>query len=411
MAKYPSKPLLLALLCAFAAARINSLDQNGICKSLEETEGYTCQDHQVTTEDGYILGLQRIPSGKSNNNSTAQKLPVLLQHGLTMDGGAWLLNPPDQALAFILADKGFDVWLANARGTKASRGHNSLSTYDPAYWEWTWDQLAVYDLPAFFNYVNNQTGQKVHYVGHSLGTLSVLAALSQQKLSNTLRSAALLSPVAYLNQITTLLIQSFARTYAANGLYATGLRDFPPVGQALGTVLQFLCSMPGVDCSDILVAITIILNNVKLFLLKASQTCPNCCLTPTSSNLVFQQHILQPTSTKNMVHLSQMIRRGTITMFDYIFPVINLQRYNQLTPPVYNMASIPKDVPLFFGYGGRDALSDVNDVKALLNDLKDHDKDKLVEQYIEEYAHMDFIMAGNANQKVYDPLLTFFGQN
>ncbi|KAL6143958.1 hypothetical protein ACLB2K_054653 [Fragaria x ananassa] len=301
MAKYPSKPLLLALLCAFAAARINSLDQNGICKSLVETEGYTCQDHQVTTEDGYILGLQRIPYGKSNNNSTAQKLPVLLQHGLTMDGGAWLLNPPDQALAFILADKGFDVWLANARGTKASRGHNSLSTYDPvkplllqmAYWEWTWDQLAAYDLPAFFNYVNNQTGQKVHYVGHSLGTLSVLAALSQQKLSNTLRSAALLSPVAYLNQITTLLIQSFARTYAANGLYATGLRDFPPVGQALGTMLQFLCSMPGVDCSDILVAIT----------------GPNCCLTPTSSNLVFQQHILQPTSTKNMVHLSQMIRR------------------------------------------------------------------------------------------------------
>ncbi|KAL6136974.1 hypothetical protein ACLB2K_062269 [Fragaria x ananassa] len=276
MAKYPSKPLLLALLCAFAAARINSLDQNGICKSLVETEGYTCQDHQ--------------------------------------DGAAWLLNPPDQALAFILADKGYDVWLANARGTKASRGHNSLSTYDPTYWEWTWDQLAAYDLPAFFNYVNNQTGQKVHYVGHSLGTLSVLAALSQQKLSNTLRSAALLSPVAYLNQITTLLIQSFARTYAANGLYAIGLRDFPPVG-------------------------------------------PNCCLTPTSSYLVFQQHILQSTSTKNMVHLSKMIRRGTITMFDYIFPVINMQRYNQLTPPVYNMGSIPKDVPLFFAYGGRVRMS------------------------------------------------------
>ena len=98
-------------------------------------------------------------------------------------------------------------------------------------------------------------------------------------------------------------------------------------------------------------------------------------------------------------------------MFDYVLPAINMQRYNQLTPPVYNMASIPKDVPLFFGYGGRDELSDVNDVKALLNDLRDHDKDKLVEQYIEEYAHMDFIMAGNANQKVYDPLLTFFGQN
>jgi dienelactone hydrolase len=106
-----------------------------------------------------------------------------------------------------------------------------------------------------------------------------------------------------------------------------------------------------------------------------------------------------------------VIRRGTIAMFDYDFPLINMQHYNQLSPPVYNMASMPKNVPLFLSYGGRDALSDVNDVKALLTDLKDHDKDKLVEQYVEEYAHMDFIMGGNAKQKVYDPLLAFVGQH
>ncbi|KAK9924399.1 hypothetical protein M0R45_032768 [Rubus argutus] len=217
MAKYPSNPLpLVALLCAFAAAAINSLDENGICKSLVETQGYTCEQHHVTTEDGYILGLQRIPSGRSNNNSTAdQKLPVLLQHGLMMDAATWLLNPPDQALAFILADEGFDVWLANARGTHSSRGHKSLSTNDPTYWDWTWDQLAAYDLPAFFKYVNNQTGQKAHYVGHSLGTLSVLAALSQQKLINSIRSAALLSPVAYLGQISTLLGRISAQSFSA----------------------------------------------------------------------------------------------------------------------------------------------------------------------------------------------------
>ncbi|XP_050383396.1 triacylglycerol lipase 2-like [Argentina anserina] len=396
MANYSTNPLVLvALLCAFAAAGINSLDENGICKSLVETQqGYTCQDYQVTTEDGYILGLQRIATEKSNTSSTTHKLPVILQHGLSGDAASWLLNPPDQALAFILADKGFDVWLANARGTQSSRGHNSLSTSDPTYWEWTWDQLAAYDLPAYFNYVNNQTGQKVHYVGHSLGTLSVLAALSQQKLSNTLRSAALLCPIVYLGQITTLLGRISAQSYTAEGLYAAGVREYPPTGQAGQNLETFLCSQPGVDCTNFMAAVT----------------GPTCCQTPISSNLLFQ-HIPQSTSTKNMVHLSQMIRRGTITMFDYVFPAINMQHYNQLTPPVYNMASIPKDVPLFFGYGGRDALSDVNDVKALLNDLKDHDRAKLVEQYIEEYAHMDFIMAGNANQKVYDPLITFFGQN
>lgn len=397
MAQHPSAGTLLlaALLYVSAAAKINGLSDNGICKSLVETRGYTCQEHQVTTEDGYILGLQRIPFGRSGNNSTAdQKLPVLLQHGITMDAAAWLLNPPDQALAFILADKGFDVWLANARGTESSRGHKSLRTNDPAYWDWTWDQLAAYDLPAFFNYVNNQTGQKSHYVGHSLGTLTVLAALSQLKLINSLRSAALLSPVAYLGQISTLLIRVGTQLFYAEQLYNFGLREFPPLGLFAQTLQTLLCTQPGLDCSNILAAVT----------------GPNCCLNPSSLDL-FYEHTPQSTATKNFVHLSQMIRSGTIRMFDYILPLENMQHYNLFTPPVYNMANIPKDVPLFLGFGGRDALSDVNDVKALLNDLRDHDKDKIVAHYIDEYAHMDFIMGGNAKQKVYDPLLAFFGQH
>lgn len=36
---------------------------------------------QVTTSDGYILSVQRIPSG---HGATTGKIPVLLQHGLMM---------------------------------------------------------------------------------------------------------------------------------------------------------------------------------------------------------------------------------------------------------------------------------------------------------------------------------------
>lgn len=42
----------------------------------------------------------------------------------------WLLLPPHQSLAFLLADNGFDVWIANTRGTKYSRGHVSLTPAD-----------------------------------------------------------------------------------------------------------------------------------------------------------------------------------------------------------------------------------------------------------------------------------------
>lgn len=37
-----------------------------------------------------------------------------------------------------------------------------------AYWDWSWDELVAHDLPATLKYVNDQSGQKLHYVGHSL---------------------------------------------------------------------------------------------------------------------------------------------------------------------------------------------------------------------------------------------------
>lgn len=37
-----------------------------------------------------------------------------------------------------------------------------------AFWDWSWDELVAYDLPASFQYVHDQTGLKLHYVGHSL---------------------------------------------------------------------------------------------------------------------------------------------------------------------------------------------------------------------------------------------------
>ncbi|XP_004300834.1 PREDICTED: triacylglycerol lipase 2-like [Fragaria vesca subsp. vesca] len=398
MMKYHSASILLfmALVCVAGCTQAKGLGvDSNICKSLVETRGYPCQEHQVITKDGYILGLQRIPYGRYGDKSTMHKRPpVLLQHGLTLDAASWLLNPPNQALAFMLADKGFDVWLANTRGTDSSRGHRSLSANDPAYWEWTWEQLAAYDLPAMFNYVNKQTGQKLHYVGHSLGTLTLLAGLSQQKLRNLLRSAALLSPIAHLSHVSTPLVRVATQTYMAEQFYIHGLREFPPLGQLEQTMQTVLCMHPGVECYNRMAAVT----------------GPNCCISPSSLALYYRQ-TPQSTSTKNVVHLSQMIRSGTVSSFDYTLPLTNRQHYRQSTPPVYNMAKIPKDIPLFISFGGRDALSDVNDVKILLNDLKNHDKDKFVVQYINEYAHLDFVFGWNANQKVYDPMLAFFGRH
>jgi len=57
----------------------------GMCKSRVAAYGYPCEEYHVTTEDGYILSLKRIPHGLSNatSNSTEDtRTPVLLFHGL-----------------------------------------------------------------------------------------------------------------------------------------------------------------------------------------------------------------------------------------------------------------------------------------------------------------------------------------
>lgn len=105
--------------------------------------------------------------------------------------------------------------------------------------------------------------------------------------------------------------------------------------------------------------------------------------------------------------LCTVIRDGTVAMFDYNNKDENMQHYGQPNPPVYSMTSIPNDLPLFLSYGGADALSDVKDVKLLLASLKDHDGDKLVVQYRDDYAHADFVMGQTAKQDVYDPLMAF----
>ncbi|KAK7393829.1 hypothetical protein VNO78_22393 [Psophocarpus tetragonolobus] len=97
---------------------------------------------------------------------------------------------------------------------------------------------------------------------------------------------------------------------------------------------------------------------------------PNCCLN-SSAFSIYLDHGLPPTSTKNLIHLSQRVRTGNIAKYD------NSQHYGEPVPPVYDMTAIPNEFPLVFTYGWKDALYDVMDVQLLLNDLKDHHPNNL----------------------------------
>lgn len=346
----------------------------------------------MTTHDGYILSLQKISSRK--DEECKDGIPVLLQHGLMAEGTTWFLLPPEINLPFNLVENGYQVWIVSSRGTQHSFDHKSLTPADSAYWDWTWQELALYDLPATLQYVRNQTGESPHYVGHSLGTTIALAGFTKYQLTTLLRSAVLLCPVAYMGHAGP-VSRAAADIFMAEASKFLGFAEFNPKmsSGAVGELLKQLCVLPEI-CQDLLTGI--------------SGT--NCCiLSSTIGDLLLYE--LQSSSTKNYIHMSQMVRSGEMKMFDYEDGLVNLMHYGISTAPVFDLRSIPKDFPLFIGYGGADQLAVSTDVLLLLQDLSKHQRDKLVVQYHENYAHFDYILGERTKHEVYDHIIDFFKKN
>jgi len=140
--------------------------------------GFPCDVHTVFTNDGYILTMHRIP-GDKNRIIDPNLVPILIVHGTLGYADHFISNTPDNSFALLLAQAGFDVWLANCRGTINSRLHKVLNPNSAEYWNWSWDEMAEFDLPAFIDYILKTTNKShINYSGHSLGGALPFALLA-----------------------------------------------------------------------------------------------------------------------------------------------------------------------------------------------------------------------------------------
>lgn len=108
--------------------------------------GYPLEEHVVTTRDGYILSMQRIPRKDS-------KKVVFFQHGVLDTSLGWVCNGPQGSQAFAAYDEGADVFLGNMR-CNPPRAHEDPLRSGAAYWAYSINELAMEDIAALFERID-----------------------------------------------------------------------------------------------------------------------------------------------------------------------------------------------------------------------------------------------------------------
>ncbi|KAG9449059.1 hypothetical protein H6P81_009024 [Aristolochia fimbriata] len=295
------------------------------------------------------------------------------------------MNGAKESLGFILAEAGYDVWIGNSRSSDFSFGHLLYSPSQQEYWDWSFDDIVAYDLPAMLRFISGVTRKRILFVGFSQGSMAGFAALTDNCLAKLVDKAVMLCPVAYLSNIRSIV----AKTAAVLFLDQVRILSRNSKLQVLGVLLSLDCSFSDpmwFDCHS------------NLFAMPR----PSCCLNQSRISY-YSQYEMQSTSMKNIVQMAQFVRSGRFCKYDRGF-INNLIHYWSFNPPSYKLHRLPEDLPLLLAYGGNDDLVDTQDVMRLTSEIPG----TVEMHFLPSYSHSDFVLGMQAHIDLYPRILSFF---
>lgn len=404
--------------------------------------------HHVITKDNYILTMHRIINPLVPANLRAQLKPVLLQHGVFTSSFNFIIGsdrnhdrprfdprdltrtwPKDvyipharfswqriiemlndyifsklhltqssdrfhaphlsDCLGFEMANQGYDVWMGNARGSTYSLNHTKFDyRHDWRYWDFSFHEIALYDMPAQIDYILDVRKKKsLAFIGHSQGNLAMFILQSLNPAwKHKIKPFIALAPIAFIPNVYYGSFRIIIKAIESTLITTTQLnrvlkgRIFPNdplTGRALDLVCvpkwsSFMCNL----------ALSLITgDNLKR---------TNDSLIPTIAH-----HIPEGTSILNMLHFGQMVESGQFRAFDF-GTRDNIQRYGQPTAPFYPIKRISSP-DIAFVVGRTDTLSTQRNVELTRSMLSV----PLMDYYLVDeqfWGHADYMYAIGAGR-------------
>lgn len=103
--------------------------------------------------------------------------------------------------------------MGNARGNIYSRNHKVLDPNENSFWDFSWHEIGVIDVPAMIDYALAYTGQKkLFHVGHSQGTTTFYVMCSEKpEYNHKIKAQFSLAPIAYMRHTYNPFLKIIAR--------------------------------------------------------------------------------------------------------------------------------------------------------------------------------------------------------
>jgi pimeloyl-ACP methyl ester carboxylesterase len=244
--------------------------------------------------------------------------------------------------------------LGNTRGNRYSLGHVAWNSSDSnsSYWDFTWQNMSVYDLPAAFEYISTFTGQSINYIGHSQGTAIMFEALARRDpvILGSLEKYFALGPIGWVNHVTSPILTDASKLKIGEIVFELDGKKFMFTNNATREFLELDCEYLDVTCIESLKELADFHPDVD----------------NTKRMDVFVGHYPAGTSAMNVDYWNQMTLNNNLQMYNY-GEEGNKIHYNSTTPPMIDLGNI--NIPIHLFSGLYDELADPTDVQRLYNAL------------------------------------------